>query len=238
MSTTRAAKKEFYGGEDPRHLPLYTVGEAARYLHLAPATLRSWVVGRSYPRKTGHGFFAPLIQKPTAEDPRLSFANLIEAHVLRALRTQHAVSIQAVRTALDYAERPLGIQRLLIRPELQTNAGDLFLEKYGELINLSKSGQYAMKRLLESYLQRVEWDRAETPVRLFPFVLGNALEGRPIIAIDPFISFGRPIIISKGISTAMIAQRVDLGESLADIALDYGLEEREVEAALLYERAA
>ena len=238
MSTTRAAKKEFYGDEDPRHLPLYTVGEAARYLHLAPATLRSWVVGRSYPRKTDHGFFAPLIQKPKAEDQRLSFANLIEAHVLRALRTQHAVPLQAVRTSLDYAERHLGIQRLLIRPELRTNAGDLFLEKYGELINLSKSGQYAMKMLLESYLQRIEWDRAEVPVRLYPFVLGDALGDRQVIAIDPFISFGCPVILRKGISTAVIAQRMDLGESLADIALDYGLEESEVEAALLYERAA
>jgi hypothetical protein len=42
----------------------------------------------------------------------LSFWNLIEAHVLRALRTEHAVSVKALRKALDYAEKELGIERL------------------------------------------------------------------------------------------------------------------------------
>jgi hypothetical protein len=30
--------------------PAYTIAEAARYLKLAPATLRSWFIGRSYPK--------------------------------------------------------------------------------------------------------------------------------------------------------------------------------------------
>ena len=64
-----------YGGRDPRDLPLYTIGQAARYLHLAPATQRSWVEGRTYPRAGGEAFFKPLIQKPERSDPRLSFTN-------------------------------------------------------------------------------------------------------------------------------------------------------------------
>jgi hypothetical protein len=34
----------------------------------------------------------------------LSFSNLIEAHVLRSLRTEHGVSVKALRSALAYAE--------------------------------------------------------------------------------------------------------------------------------------
>jgi DNA-binding transcriptional regulator YiaG len=34
---------------DIRDRPAYTVAEAARYLKVAPATLRSWFVGRPYP---------------------------------------------------------------------------------------------------------------------------------------------------------------------------------------------
>ena len=230
-------KQDFYGGADPRYLPIYGMTEAARYLRLAPATLRSWVVGRSYPRKEDQGFFAPLIQRPDAADSRLSFINLIEAHVLRALRTQHGVSIQAVRASLDYAAEHLETERLLISCALRTGNGDLFLDKYGELIELSRSGQLAMRKVLENYLRRVEWDLSDMPMRLFPFTTGD-LQGGQAIVIDPFISFGRPILLRKGITTSVIADRIDAGETVADIIQDYGLEEAEVEAALLYERAA
>lgn len=58
----------------------------------------------------------------------LSFTNLIEAHVLRELRSEHGVSLEAVRQALEYAERTLGVQRLLLRRELCSEGGQLFLE--------------------------------------------------------------------------------------------------------------
>jgi len=166
----------------------------------------------------------------------LSFNNLIEAHVLRALRSEHSVSIKSVREALSYAEREYKIDRLLLREELRTNAGELFLERYGELVNISRSGQIAMKRMLEAYLARVEWQRS-FPVRLYPFVTGLFDSAMPI-AIDPQISFGRPVLARRGISTAAIAERVDAGESVAAVALDYELETVEVEEALVYERAA
>ena len=58
------------------------------------------------------------------------------------------------------------------------------------------------------------------------------------IVIDPTISFGRPIVVSRGISTAAIVDRVDAGEAVAAIAADYNLSEEDVEHAVLYERAA
>ena len=114
--------------------------------------------------------FDPLILLPEPSTNALSFNNIVEAHVLNALRRQHAVSIHDVRTALDYAEKELGIKRLLLREELRTTGGQVFLKRYGQLINLSRSGQIAMEKLLEVYLRRVEWDQSSVPVRLFPFV--------------------------------------------------------------------
>jgi uncharacterized protein (DUF433 family) len=168
----------------------------------------------------------------------LSFWNLVEAHVLRALRTEHGVSLPAVRKALRYAEKELGISRLLLSPELKTDAGRLFLDRYGALTELTASGQLAMRRLLESHLRRVEWDRWQFPVRLFPFVADEVIEASPTIAIDASIAFGRPIIRRRGISTSVIADRIDAGESVADVAADYEITELEVSAAVLIERAA
>ena len=41
-----------------------------------------------------------------------------------------------------------------------------------------------------------------------------------------------------GVSTGVIAERIDAGESVADLADDYGLTTEEVEQAVVYERAA
>ena len=216
-------------------IPAYTITEAARYLKLAPATLRSWFMGRSYPKRDGPGYFEPLLQFADPEQRLLSFTNLVEAYVLRALRQNHNVSITALRTALNYAEQELKISRLLMKHDLLTVAGDLFLQYYGHLINLSQSGQMAMRKVLEAYLARVEWDM-ELPSRLYPYVVG--IDTQKVIAIDPAIGFGRPVLINKGISTAVIVDRIDAGESVETLAEDYDLKPDEIEMAIVYERAA
>jgi uncharacterized protein (DUF433 family) len=223
---------------DLRNQPAYTLAEAARYLKLPAATLRSWVAGRPYPKGKGMGRFQPLIHPPGKQPPMLSFWNLIEAHVLRSLRTDHGVSIKALRQALSYAERSLNIQRLLLRRELRTEAGKVFLDRYGQLIDLSASGQLAMRQLLEEHLKRVEWDEWRFPVRLYPFLSAEAISAEKPIAIDPKIAFGRPVVVRAGVSTATIAERIDARETVEELAADYGLSASEIEQAVLFERAA
>jgi len=222
---------------DPRDQAAYGLAEAARYLRLPAATLRAWTFGRQYPTAQGEGRFRPLIRPASKEPPLLSFSNLIEAHVLRALRTEHGVSVKALREAVHFAEQKLNIERLLLRPELRANAGRIFLDRYGELINLSASGQLAMRQVLNVHLKRVTW-QDHFPIRLHPFVLGDGTDAEMPIAIDPRISFGRPVVVSRSISTAAITGRIDAGESIADIAADYKLGEEDIEHAVVYERAA
>ncbi len=223
---------------DLRNQPAYALAEAARYLKLPAATLRSWVAGRPYPKAEGMGRFQPLIHPPRKQPSMLSFWNLIEAHVLRSLRTDHGVSIRALRQALSYAERKLDIQRLLLRRELRTDAGRVFLDRYGELIELSASGQLAMRQLLEEHLKRVEWDAWRFPVRLYPFPSVGATSAEKPIVIDPKIAFGRPVVIRAGVSTAAIAERIDARETVEELAADYGLSATEIEQAVLFEHAA
>lgn len=219
----------------PHDAPAYGIAEGARYLKMAPATLRSWTVGRSYPVSDGKGFFPPLITLADSDEKLLSFANLVEAHVLRALRIVHEISVKDLRKAIHYAEKELGVEHLLVREELFANR-ELFLRKYGTLINLSKSGQYAMESVLGAHLERVVW-KLSVPVRLYPF-LSDESDRTKIIAIDPSIKFGRPVVASKAISTAAIVTRVDAGESVDALAKDYGLRPDEITAAIVYERAA
>jgi uncharacterized protein (DUF433 family) len=224
--------------QDPRESPRYTVGQAAQYVRISPSTLRAWVQGRSYPVSGGESRYSqPLIARPVPDDPRLSFHNLVEAHVLRSLRTRHQVPMSAVRTALEYAENAFAIKRLLLRDELRAAAGTVFLERLDELIDLGRSGQLAIRHLLQEHLRRIDRDIDGLPHRLYP-VTSRGLDGPKVVVIDPRISFGRPYIAGKGVRTSTIVERLDAGEPRDVVARDYNLESFEIDEALLYERAA
>ncbi len=226
---------------DPRNAPAYPLTEVARYVKVAPATLRAWVLGRPYPTAQGPRHSRALIRPASARPPILSFFNLVEAHVVRALQNDHGFALKELRQAVDYAERELELDHLLLRKELCFDAGQLFLDRYGKLINLSASGQLAMRQVLQAHLKRVSWDAGPFPVRLHPFVSSTPTDAQLAampIAIDPRISFGRPVVLSGGISTATIAARIDACETVEALAADYGLTIAEIEQAVLYERAA
>ena len=96
---------------DLRNQPAYGPAEAARYLRLPAATLRTWLVGRVYPKGDAQATFQPLIRPARQQPLQLSFYNLIEAHVLRALRTDHGVALAELRAAMAYAQKKLKVQR-------------------------------------------------------------------------------------------------------------------------------
>jgi uncharacterized protein (DUF433 family) len=144
-----------------------------------------------------------------------------------------------VRAAIEYAKSTLEIERLLLRDDLQAASGDLFLE-IGELLNLSRSGQVGMRRIWLRHLTRVEFDEDRLPSRLFPFYpvdVDDSSDARTVV-IDPRVSFGRPVIASRSIATAIVAHRYNAGESISELAVDFGVVEHEIEDAIAYEEAA
>ncbi|MGH9863440.1 MAG: DUF433 domain-containing protein [Candidatus Acidiferrales bacterium] len=221
-----------YGGRDPRRLPAYSIAEGAHYLRMPKATLRSWVVGRFYATEAGRRFFRPLIVPPDNGANLLSFMNLVEAHVLDAIRREHEIPLGKVRKALEYLKRQFPSQHPLADQRFETDGLDLFVEKYGQLINLSQGGQLAIRNLLQAHLRRVEWDESGFAVRLYPYTRKREPEEPKVVVIDPFVSFGRPILVGTGIPTSVIAERYKAGESIEQLAGDYGRKQLEIEEAI------
>lgn len=234
---TRATKQPL--ASDLRNLPAYTYVEAARALNIPASTIGAWVRGQQYRTKDGMGYFEPLIVRPDPRQSGLSFTNLIEAHVLRSLRTSHEIKMRQVREALEVAEQRHGIERLLIHKDLRfRHAGQLFLEEYARLVPLTRSQQLVMREMFDLYLERVEYDESDLPKELYPLTRGPKMDSPKIIALNPYISFGRSIIRRVGISTAAIRARIDAGETKKHVAQDYHLRPEEVDEALRYEVAA
>jgi uncharacterized protein (DUF433 family) len=212
-------------------MPAYTVAEAARYLSMPAATLRSWFAGIE-------GHFKAVIRWEASGDHRLSFSNLVEAHVLRAVRTKHGISMPNVRKAIRYVEQKEKIDRLLLHPGLRAGLGRLFLKKYAELTELAPSTQHVIEKAFGRYLEAVVQDPVGVPVKLYPWIPDPRVGPRKSIVIDPAVSFGRPITSLRGITTFVLADQFDAGASIEDLADDYGLSPEAIEDALAFERAA
>ena len=226
------ARYRFDPHQDPRELPSYAIREAAHYLRIPRETLRDWVLGRVYRTEAGGTFSKPIIALPDKERGLLSFINLVEAHVLDAIRREHKIPLQKVRKALDYLAKRFHSQHPLADQNFETDGLDLFVQKFGQLINLSQAGQTAMRSLLEAHLRRIERDTKGFPVKLFPFTRKRYPDEPKAVVIDPYVSFGRPILVGTGIATVVLAERYKAGESIDELAEDYGRERLEIEEAI------
>jgi uncharacterized protein (DUF433 family) len=216
---------------DAREVAAYTVGEAAHYLGVPKSTLRSWFAGQ-------RGFRA-VIKPADAKALGLSFTNLVEAYVLTAIRRKHHIALPTIRRGLDYLVRKLGAKRPLIDREFATNGVDLFVDHLGEVINISRDGQIEMADLIRAYLERIDRDAKGVPIKLYPFMRAQAPREQPrTVAIDPRVSFGRPVIAGTGIPTAVLAEQFKAGDPVPVLAKEYGADEEAVWDAIRCELEA
>jgi len=211
---------------DPRDVATYDFAEVAHYLRLPVSTVRAWVLGQDE--------FRPIIKPASDSSPALSFINLVEIHVLAAIRRQHRVSMPKVRLALQNLD--LGTTHPLADARFQTDGVDLFVSSLGELVNLSQPNQRTMREVIEAHLHRVVWDSDDLPLELFPFTTAS-LNDRRSVMINPKVAFGRLVIANTGIPTLTVAQRYIEGESVDELAEDYGRQRLEIEDALRCEFA-
>ena len=216
--------------EDLRELPAYSISEAAHYLTLPAATVRYWSVGLG-----DHNSLITASQSsPTL---LLSFLNLSELHVLAAIRREHVVTMPKIRKAIQYLVEKVPVEGAngkhpLLNHNLETNGLDLFIERYGQLINISQSVQTAMRGIISAALKRIARDPDGIPIKLYPFTR-NSIENAPsVVVIDPTISAGRPVINGTGLTTQIIAERYKAGDSVKTLVADYERTDAEIEEAL------
>ena len=218
--------------------PAYRVAEAARILALPAATVTAWCFGHDYRHRDGSPKrFRRVIDAADARRRELSFVNLCELHLLAVIRRHHGVRLVQVRKAIDFLRRELDVRRPLATQKFLTNGVALFVEHAGELLNVSEQGQRALREDFERALMRIEFGKHGGPVVLFPFTREvSASEDQPrSVIVDPARSFGRPVVAGAYVRTEVIEQRFRAGETIAEMAEDYGVSAATVEEALRFE---
>ena len=215
--------------------PLYTLGDAARYAHVARSTLKNWAEGY----KVGRKRYSPLLRLPTEQpfdQTALSFENLIEAALVGHWR-RRGIPLQRIRRAHVLALEELG-DHPFTRNKIFVGGTDLFVEadretegEGGRLFTvLTREGQRALGPIVAEYLQFIDWQTGEGYAYQY-----RPPEGRNVVKLNPEIEFGLPNV--HRIRTETILQRFLAQESVHEIADDFDLGQDEVEQALRYEWA-
>lgn len=208
-----------------RRTPAYSMVEAAHYLNLPVSTFSSWFRGQSG--------FKPVLRKDGKPGEGISFLNLVEAHVLAAIRREHRIPLQKVRRALLYVKRMLDIERPLISFQFETDGVDLLVRELEKLVNVSRAGQLEIEPVVRAFLTRIRRDPAGIPIKLYPFIRKQMSASDPApIEIDPRIAFGRPVLKGRGVPTAVLADRFKAGDSLAELAEDHETSTQAIEEAI------
>jgi uncharacterized protein (DUF433 family) len=174
--------------------------------------------------------FKHVLDLPKPGFQLLSFFNLVEAHALRSLRVVHQLKLPLIRAALDFVKTELGWDRPLIHESFKTDGVRLFVEHLGKTIDVTAEGQIVIKEVM-THLERIEWEKS-IAARLYPFTRLNSENAPKNVFIDPRFSFGRPILRDSRVTTAIIADRYKAGDSIDDLALDYGCSRLEIEEAV------
>lgn len=204
---------------DVLEFPVYNLADAASYARVPYQTLRYWTV------------VSKLIRIASYDPPGLSFFNLLECHLLQALRSIYELKINAVRRAVETLQHlhPESTHPLL-ESRFSTDKSSLFLGN----VNLTTGGQVEIREIIETYLHRIDWS-LETAPKFYPFVARDDANEPKIISISPLIAFGRSVIDGTGIATAVIAARFKGRDSIPALAEEYGRQPHEIEEAIRWE---
>jgi uncharacterized protein (DUF433 family) len=187
--------------------------------------MKSWLRGQNYQSGGRRHVFEPVIEAADPVNKLLSFYNLAEAHILRATR-EREVSLKNVRSALHYIRGNMPPTRHpLLTHEFLTSGKDVFIDHLGTIINATAQGQVAMREILEKYLKRIDRDDLDMPIQIYPVYSKH-------LAINASLSSGKPVLKGTGIMVAVLSQRKDAGETIPELAKDYGLNPQEVEEAI------
>ncbi|MCR6712383.1 MAG: DUF433 domain-containing protein [Demequina sp.] len=218
--------------------PRYTLAEAAKIIGIPTGTIRSWARGRDFPTKAGTlGHSPALVTDTGVAQPghaTLPFMGLAEAAFLAAVRST-GVPMQRIRPALERLRDELGLEHALASKELFSDGAELLYRVGVESGATDRDIEYVVVRNNQGVFAPVVHDYLRH-VRFGPSGYVEAIRlpkyGEADVIVDPRFGFGRPVLESNGVRVATILDRFDAGESVPDLATDFGVTPAVVEQLL------
>ena len=214
---------------------VYTLSEVARLTGTHCQRIRSWFLKRPYrpepilkrgPRQS---------QKRRAQkhgDFTVSFHSLIDALVVARLR-DYGVSMQYLRRVHGTLIQEFGNPHPFSRRDLYTDGRKVFLgyaDEFGEeSLKELLTKQHSFPQILRDYLTQIEYE--EDTLLAVRWRVGEG------VVIDPKRRYGKPIVESCGVPTAILAAAYKANREDSQLVAEwYGVSPPDVEHAVVFEK--
>jgi uncharacterized protein (DUF433 family) len=219
--------------------PNYSLAEASRLVGISVYRVRRWLKGYEYTYKiTGgneirEGHQNAIVHfSDTKEAPYASFLDIIEMLFVKRF-LDHGFSLQKIRKAIDEAVDFLGTPRFA-RNVFFTDGSKIYLQMSSSgrnILTLMSRGQWAIAPIIVQLSEKIDFHNVTgLATRWYPL----GIDG--LIVVDPQISFGRPTIMGRGITTENIYD-LYLGENKQIDSVSHWLDlpKNEAQAAVEFE---
>ena len=184
--------------------PIYNPAYVSRLIDLSTGRIKRWLQGYEFSyTSTISGEEIIHHKEPVIgrEDPDLpnyaSFLDLIDLLFVKQFLTK-GLSLQKVRKALNEAQSMLGGHHFAQR-SFFTDGRNIYMQIKNEsesLIELLSGGHWVISQFIKELAEQIEFDEPSGfAAKWYPLGKGG------LVVIDPKISFGRPIIEGRSIST-------------------------------------
>jgi len=220
---------------------MYSAPMVSRLVGLNVTRVRRWLLGYEYTYSAGPdadrriGHMGPVISRAGGTDSNYaSFYDLIDLLFVKKF-LDYGISLQRVRKALREAEELLGGHHFAQR-SFFADGRNIYLKVKNDnnadaLLELLSGGQWVIAPIIKQLAHQIDFDQPTgLAERWYP------LGPKSLIVLDPKISFGKPTLFGRGISTANVYD-LFLGENenLNHVCSWMNLKEKEVKAAVNFE---
>ena len=213
-------------------IPRYSFGEADRLARVTSGTSKRWTRGYAYESGRGERVRKPPVGSADPSlDSAVSFADLIEVAAIRGLRNL-GFSLPQIREIVAGCEGIFRSARPLLSHRFRVDGRDAFVQgDDGALVSVLRGKrQKAWDDVLQPFLETVDYQDGWAN-RWWPG--GRSTE----VVIDPRFGYGLPVVQGTGVRTEILIERSDVGDSLEQIAADFGVSIDSVRTAIQFERA-
>ncbi|RPF33067.1 DUF433 domain-containing protein [Streptomyces sp. TLI_185] len=200
---------------------LLTPTETSSYLEIPLPTLTSWLKNKAAGAPLVHQ-----VEPVRRGQPSVPFVAVAEAYVLRSLRTlglRMSEIREAAAAVRDSFDTPYG----LVSKRIATDGVDIFIEHGLGDLRRARDGQAPIHEVVADYLRYLSWDAGDD----FPSSLRLRQYGPEVpVVIDPRFGHGLPVVAANRVPVKAVTDLWEAGESVEDIAYEYGMEPEQVDA--------
>ena len=213
---------------------MFTEAAAARLLSVPQTTLNYWLEGGTH---RGRQYKPVIREQPRGGRAPVTWAEFVEAGLLREYRRTHRVPMAELRAFIDQMRQKLGVPYPLADRRPYVSGKDLLSEAQ-DVAGLDADlclvavvrGQYVLTPAADSFYKRVTWE-GDLAAAWRPHD-----DPQSPVLMRPGTRFGLPAV--KGIKTEILWEHERAGETVSEIAEEFDLTEDDVRWALAYETSA